>query len=167
MEGFSIPQSSKRIASLPSPCPTGLQSCCSAPPGSLPLLLCQAPAPCQIHAALGSLTSGHAMAQLCDRSMLCQDPHPSGRTDPCPTTDQHTTKIPAPQAMPWPSSVLDPCPARIPGSQAPCLSGHSGPQVYMEQLESGPTGILTSWEEPGPSSTGLPTTPPGFHSGHQ
>jgi hypothetical protein len=63
MEGFFTPQSHKRTAGLPNPCPVGLRSCCSLTPVSLSLGPCWAPALCWIHALPRSLPLGPSTPQ--------------------------------------------------------------------------------------------------------
>jgi hypothetical protein len=88
---------SKRIVSLPSPCSIGLWSHCSSMPGSLTLRLCWAPAPCHIHALLGSPPSGPRWAPAPIQIPAPRDPCPSGLSGPqlcLGLLDPHSTGIP-------------------------------------------------------------------------
>jgi hypothetical protein len=175
-----MPQSNKWTAGLPSPHTVGLQSCCSAPLGSLPHGLRQATALHQIHT-----------------------PPPPGSLPlrPCQTLAPHWIHAP-PRPLPLGWAKLDPCPTgtptywalpdphltRTPTTQACSPSGSAGPQLHMGWPEPCPTRIPTpqgwapAWCETAtsPSMLGfLPlrqsqasalqafqiTTPPGSHLG--
>jgi hypothetical protein len=88
MESFT-PQSNKRTAGLPSPCPIGLKNHCSTAPGSLPLGPGRAPAQHQIQAPLRYL-----------QVRLCGAPDPHRIHTPLGSLP---LKSPAPQALLGPS----------------------------------------------------------------
>jgi hypothetical protein len=140
MEGFSMPQSNKRTASLPSPHPVGLQSCCSAPLGSPPLRLHQATALCWTHAQQDPCLSGHM------GSTHHRDNHLSAVPVSSPEPDPHHDGIPAHKpccqiqdhqdthslASPNPSSEPIPRLAGMPRPPAHHRSGPAEPQLRVE-----------------------------------
>jgi hypothetical protein len=120
MEGFSMPQSTKRTAGPPSPHPIGPQSHCSTPQGFPPLRPCQAPVPW----GTKKFTPWRDPHHLDPMSLGPHwAPSPCGTTgspphwDPCPSCparpqlhvgppDQCPAGIPTPSsALPGPSSA--------------------------------------------------------------
>jgi hypothetical protein len=164
MEGFSTPQSNKRIATVLCSHAVGLQSCCSTPPGSPHFGLCWATglcwitAPRWIHAppppGSSPLRPCWALAPSCIHSPL--GPPPLG-----------TCWIHAPLGLlllglHWIHTPPGPLPLN------PHLSVSAGPQLCMGQLDTCPPGFLPTepcriHAPPGHPALGLPWihTPPG------
>jgi hypothetical protein len=142
MEDFSTPQSKKRTASLPSPHPIVLQSCCSTPLGCLPLGLCQATAPHQIHAPQDSCLLGHA------RSMHHRDPCPSAMTDASLQLNQHP--LGSPPLLPHCAPVLHQIHAPSGSSPLGCTGLHPrtrSPPLNPPALQAllGPSSTWDDW----------------------
>jgi hypothetical protein len=146
MEGFSMPWFTKRTASLPSPHHTGLQSHCSALPGSLPLRLSQAPALHLIHALLGYLPP---WAMPGPNSTWINAPLGSPPLRPCQAPALSETAASLPHQERWPQALPDPSPAGIPTPQA-TTGPSSAPDTW-------PTRIPSSQAPPDAHSTGIPT----------
>jgi hypothetical protein len=156
MEDFSTPQSNKRTANLPNPCPIGLHSHCSILPSSPLLGLCQAIALRQTHtwqdtppsAIPASSSQTHTMPEYPSLAMpLGPWPPGSPTTSPCQTpawSQSHSLlgHLPLPpkptalQALLSPSHAWD-------HQTLPCSSGPSWLQLHVEQLEACPSGTGT------------------------
>jgi hypothetical protein len=164
MEGFSIPRSNKRTANLPSPCPLGLQSCCSTPLALYPW----DSAGTQLHARfinhLYPCPSGHARPQTQEGSTLCQDPclsrprplRPCWALAPCGVTGS---------MLCWDSHLLGCrpklCTTFMPNQDLcpsdPCPSGPDGPLLHVKWPDPYSSRIPTPWYMPDPCSTKIPT----------
>jgi hypothetical protein len=176
VEGFSTPRSTKRIASLPSPCPIGLQSCFSALPGSPPLWSHRLPAPHQIHAppesrlgassVLDPLPARIPTPQALTGSTSAQIHTSLGSLPLGPCCDPSSTPDPCLAGVPCPSSPLPlrscwtPAPHGMTGYM-PCQNFYpSGPaehQLLVTQPQTLPTGTPAPWVLLDPA---LPRYPP-------
>jgi hypothetical protein len=152
-----MPRSNKRTASVPSSCPVGLWSCCSAPLGSLPLGPHQAPAPCWIHAPQGSLPLELRWAPALHwiynplGSLPLGPPAPRALKGPSSTWDDWIHALtgslalgtPTLQALPGPSSTWDRTPQTLPDHRPARIPTPQGSnQLGVNQPHSLP------WQEP-------------------
>jgi hypothetical protein len=183
VEGFCTSWFNKRTASRPSPHPIGLQSCCStllcspppglcqapvlhqihAPPGSLPLRPCWAPAPSQIHTLLGSPPRG---------SPSPQDLHGSSST--C-NNQSHTLPGSLPLSHAGPKLHARTTPHQDPQTLGParfllCQDPHPYGQASAQQETAtslSPLGSLSlGWSWAPALQAYQITAPPISHSGH-
>jgi hypothetical protein len=161
VEGLTTPWSNKRTASLPNPCPVGLQSHCSILPGSLPLGMCQATALCQTHTwwdtrpstALSSTPQTHITPEYLPLGHAAGPtttgiPSSQSAKDPSLEPVPQLTRLPAPppestafQTLLSPSHTWD--------DQNPLLpSGPAWLQLHVEWLEpcQAGTGTILVWD---------------------